>query len=377
MTSYILRTAIALLVAPLAAAAADEAPFAAAAGLFQADQPGLGLEKAPGNNSLLYRATDDGYKFCHHPSAVVFGDELFVMWSNGRVGEDGPGQRILYSVSSDGRSWSKPMVLAEPPAGKVFVAAGFLLSDQKLVAFLTVTEGKNFDPSTALHACSSSDGRAWSQPRRITEGFYIQAPMRLPNGRLLLGGEQVGSGRENGRMRLLHSDQQDGLGGWQQAAIQLDDARVFGYTEPSPFLRQDGSIVMPLRNYSGKLFASISTDMGRAWTTPVQTNFPDSTSRFATGTLPDGTIYLINNPTKKWDRSILTIALSRDGVSFDNAMLVRDEPTSRRYAGRSKMNGWQYPNAVVWQDHLYIFYSINKEDVGVTRIALDDLQVTP
>jgi hypothetical protein len=46
-----------------------------------------------------------------------------------------------------------------------------------------------------------------------------------------------------------------------------------------------------------------------------------------------------------------------------------------RFKGINKLDGWQYPTAVVWKDHLYVAYSINKEDEGVTRIALCDLRV--
>ena len=70
----------------------------------------------------------------------------------------------------------------------------------------------------------------------------------------------------------------------------------------------------------------------------------------------------------------MTIALSNDGVLFDRAYAVRAEPTSMRFTGTNKMNGWQYPTAVVWKDHLYIAYSVNKEDEGVTRIALGELR---
>ena len=57
----------------------------------------------------------------------------------------------------------------------------------------------------------------------------------------------------------------------------------------------------------------------------------------------------------------------------DRAYLVRSEPTTRRFDGKYKLDGWQYPHACVWKDALFIAYSINKEDLGVTRISLDDL----
>ena len=66
-----------------------------------------------------------------------------------------------------------------------------------------------------------------------------------------------------------------------------------------------------------------------------------------------------------------------DGATFDRAYIIRGEPTRRRYDGQHKLDGWQYPNAVVWKDDLYVAYSINKEDVAITQIALKDLAAGP
>lgn len=58
---------------------------------------------------------------------------------------------------------------------------------------------------------------------------------------------------------------------------------------------------------------------------------------------------------------------------FDRAYAIRAEPTTMRFNGKNKCNGWQYPAVVAWKDHLYIAYSVNKEDEAVTRIALSEL----
>ena len=58
----------------------------------------------------------------------------------------------------------------------------------------------------------------------------------------------------------------------------------------------------------------------------------------------------------------------------DRAWLVRGEPTVHRFSGKGKSNGWQYPNALVWKNELYIAHSVNKEDVGLTRITLENLR---
>lgn len=344
--------------------------------LFDRSQPKtLGLQTIPGEQTLLYRATKDSHRFCHHPNLVRFNGRLYCMWSNGLTNEDDLGQRILYADSENGLDWSTPRELAIDPQGRgACVSTGFLVSGSQLTVFYTVTVGQNFHPETALWAKISSDGRNWGQPQRVTSGFFIEAPRRLPGGRLLLCGENVGDARELKRMRLLYSDRSGGLDGWLEATITPGNLKTFGYTEPGWFQRNEDELVILFRNNSGFLYTSSSFDRGQSWTVPVKSNFPDSRARFSIGKLPDGTVFLINNPLSKLgDRSLLTIALSRDGVVFDRAFIVRGEPTKMRFPGRSKLDGWQYPCTLVHGSHILVAYSINKEDVGLTRIALSDL----
>ncbi len=176
-------------------------------------------------------------------------------------------------------------------------------------------------------------------------------------------------------MRMLVTDKADGLSGWQEAKINFTDLKVIGYAEPNMFQREDGTVVSLLRNSSSFLYAATSRDQGRSWSTPMQTNFPDSTARFALGKLPDGTIYLINNPgPKSFVRQLLAISTSRDGQEFDRSWIIRNEPTTMRFPGKNKLDGWQYPHAMVWKSYLYVIYSINKEDVAVTRISLNQFK---
>ena len=358
--------------------AADPAtvPLRAAKGLFDTRDPtSLGLDRISGQHTLLYRATETGYKFCHHPQLIVFQDRCYAMWSNGLRDEDAAGQRILFCSTADGQNWSAPKVLTDHNGGRgICVAAGFRVHRQQLIAYYTVTGGQNFHPETALYARVSGDGEKWKPARRITRGFFINPPLQLSNGHLVMGGEHVGEQRTTARMRMLVTEAADGLSGWQEAKITVPDLKVIGYAEPNMFQRQDGAVVMPLRNYSGFFYVATSRDLGRSWSTPMKTNFPDSTARFALGKLPDQTVYLVNNPSpKQFDRHLLAISTSSDGREFKRAWIIRNQPTEMRYPGRSKLNGWQYPHAIVWKDYLYVAYSINKEDVAVTRIPLIEL----
>ncbi len=345
-------------------------------GLFDVSKPRtLGLQQLPIGVSVLYEAARDSYRFCHHPNLVRYGDGMLCMWSNGKVGEDEAGQRILFSTTADGREWTAARVLASDPRGRgACVAAGWLVSGRRVVALYTVTGGTNFDEATALWARTSLDARTWSSPQRLVAGFFISPPISVPGGGLLLAGEHVGTARKSGRMAFYTTGKRGGLSGWALAKIQPGDLSVFGYTEPAPYVLASGRVVSPFRNYSGTLYASHSDDGGKTWCRPVKTNFPDSLARHATGRLPDGQYFLINNASaKRLDRSILTIALSKDGRVFDRAWIVRNEPTTRRFEGKHKLDGWQYPHAVVYRESLHVAYSINKEDVEVVRIPLAKL----
>ncbi len=345
--------------------------------LFDRESPTLGLKLLNSQHRLLFHATQDSYQYCHHPNLVVFRDKLYCMWSNGIIEEDLPGQRILYCHTEDGSNWTKPTELTNHKQGKgVCVSAGFRVSGNTLIAFYTATDGHNFGQSTALMARTSTDGQTWSEPRRIISGFFIEGPRQLPGGRLLLSGEHVGSQRETKRMKLLYTDQSDGLGGWQESRIEINDLAVFAYTEPSFFSRPDGALVMSFRNRSGFLYASQSTDQGQTWSTPSQTNFWDCRSRFSAGNLPGGGVFLINNPGPH-HRRYLTISLSDDGETFDRARMIFGKRIRHRYGGRTKSLGWQYPNALVWKGYLHVVYSINKEDLGASRISLADLKGSP
>ena len=362
-------------------------PFGTAEGLFDlSNSKTLGLTTIPGEHVEIHHATEEsGFRFAHHPGLIVFKGRIYCSWSNGRVHEDRPNQRVLYASSADGSTWSAARVLTAPPESVYgsCVAAGFHVHDENLVACFTLTHDyptPNLqNEKNAAWAIVSQDGIDWGEPAKIASGFYIEAPRTLSNGRLFLGGEHTGEiwKSHQARMRLLYTDAANGIDGWKQAAIdpsvvKPNGLKVFGYTEPCPFVRDDGVIVCPFRNQSGFLYASVSLDNGETWSVPQQTNFPDSMARFNTGRLPDGRVYLINNPGPgQMNRSLLTISMSHDGVLFDRAWIIRGEPTTQRFKGKGKRDGWQYPSSLVWKNSLFVACSVNKEDVAITRVDLD------
>ena len=244
------------------------------------------------------------------------------------------------------------------------------------MAYYTVVIGDPGSTSFSLYARSSEDGVTWSEEREVVTGSFLEAPRVLQSGNLLLNGQS-----DLEQPRLLYSQEADGISGWQDGSLpETEDLR---HPEPTWFQRRDGTVVMLFRSKSNNpwLYASTSKDDGRSWTLPTQTNFADATARSFAGNLPDGSAFIVNNPNQSpgsvygsiGRRIPLIISLSQDGITFDRAFVVRGEDTTMRFPGENKLPGWQYPGATVWGNHLYIVYSINKEDMGLTRIRISDL----
>jgi hypothetical protein len=91
----------------------------------------------------------------------------------------------------------------------------------------------------------------------------------------------------------------------------------------------------------------------------------------------DGRYALIYNPNIDDDhRWPLAIVTSDDGVIFDNMLCIHGEVPPRRFAGKYKDFGPQY-NRIVEEGNgntpgpdLWVTYSMNKEDIWVSRIPV-------
>ena len=73
---------------------------------------------------------------------------------------------------------------------------------------------------------------------------------------------------------------------------------------------------------------------------------PDGRTKQCAGNLPDGTAFIVSCPANGKRRWPLVLQLSSDGVTFDQAILLRsgasNELPSRRYEGRYKTIGYNY-----------------------------------
>ncbi len=192
---------------------------------------------------------------------------------------------------------------------------------------------------------------------------FFQQPAHLPQ--LLFGPTEHPDSDDEHRMTEPTPPWRLDHGTWVR--LYRDQGSIHGQT------RAEVEASKSRRNY-----AAFSFDDGRTWTKPTRTSFPDSTARSNAGRLPDGQYFVINNPLAmppgRGGRTMLAISLSRDGLLFDRFMILRFVPPPQRYPGKAKTGtGFQYPHSVVVGEHLWVIYSVNKEDMEVARIPLTEL----
>lgn len=357
------------------------APISVVSGLFQQEnETTLGLAPPPGTRTFtVFRPQAEENHYNHGAVLVAFRGRLWMQWQSSARDEDAEDTRVLYSVSDDsGETWSRPEVLARSRDEALVTNGGWVTDGKRLVAYLNVWPRKMEPKAGFLEWMESADGKTWTDPRRVTmkdgqpfSGVMEQDVRALGNGRLLSAGHfQPGL-----HVAPCMTDDPLGRTGWERG--EMPASEDLGATsraiEPGWFRRRDGSLVMTFRDQKGsfRVMASESTDGGRSWSRPVVTSLPDSRSKQSAGNLPDGTAFIVNNPTGRNRRSPLVMTLSRDGRRFDRAFLLRalgDEVEAMQWEGRYKREGFSYPKTLVTDDFIFVAHAVHKERIELVRV---------
>lgn len=363
------------------------------------------LEKTKTTN-LLYATPETG-TFNLHGFLRYYKGVLFASWDNHARDENTSGQHGVFRYSTDeGKTWSEQKRLFPPLADYVPASVakvpkpfqtsqGFAEIDGKLYAVTCVDRALRekvyrFNEVSrtriGLLACEVRvDGTVgpvfWlsdespkpepgypsipaGNPSLVAKlNAYFKEPSNLPQ--LLFRPRQWPDSDDEHRMTEPTQPWRLDNGTWVR--LYRNQGTVHATT------RAEIEASRPRRHY-----ASFSFDDGKTWSAPTRTNFPDTGARANSGQLPDGQFYVINNPltmsARQGGRQMLAISLSKDGLIFDRMAVIKFGTPGQRYEGKSKgAGGFQYPHSEVVGEHLWVIYSVNKEDVEVTRIPLAEL----
>lgn len=121
---------------------------------------------------------------------------------------------------------------------------------------------------------------------------------------------------------------------------------------------------------------SISTNEGKTWQyNPTRApGFVNANAKIWGQKTSDGKYATVYNPSEfRWP---LAVSVSKDGLNYNNLLLVNGEISSMRYGGAYKSYGPQYVRGIQEMDgkpkdgNMWVTYSMNKEDMWVSKIPV-------
>lgn len=334
------------------------------------------LPKIPVEHTVVSDVTPEGVN--QHNYLAYHDNRYWLMWSDGPGVEDRVGQVVKYSTSPDGLNWEAPKYLTPYPEGSEpesphyntrtdqglrWISRGFWEYEGEFLALASLDEAAGFfGPSLSLHAFKwNKESQSW-EPHGVVMDNAINnfPPKKLPSGEWLMS-----------RRSFDYVERGvDFMVGAEERFNQWEVYPVFGTSthleaeEPYWWILPDNKNLMALfrdNRKSGYLYRSFSTDNGRTWSSPVQTNFPDARSKFHGLRLQDGRYVLVSNSNYK-KRDPLTLAISEDGMVFTKMGYL--------VGGRHI----DYPHVLEHNGYLLIAFAGDaKQKIEVVKVKVSDL----
>lgn len=334
------------------------------------------LPKIPVEHTVVSDVTREGVN--QHNYLAYYDNRYWLMWSDGPGVEDRVGQVVKYSTSTDGLNWEKPKFLTSYPEGSEpgsphyntrtdeglrWISRGFWEYKGDFLALASLDEAAGFfGPSLSLHAFKwNKESQSWEPHGLVMENAINNfPPKKLPSGEWLMS-----------RRSFDYVERGvDFMVGAEEHFNQWEVYPVFGTNthmeaeEPYWWILPDNKNLMALfrdNRKSGYLYRSFSTDNGRTWSSPVQTNFPDARSKFHGLRLQDGRYVLVSNSNYK-KRDPLTLAISEDGMVFTKMGYL--------VGGRHI----DYPHVLEHNGYLLIAFAGDaKQKIEVVKVKVSDL----
>lgn len=330
-----------------------------------------------------------GWTYHHHVDLACWKGKLYVGWNTCEKDEDVWPARELFSTSDDGLRWTEqrelfPQGVSTPlrmyfyiakSTGRLLAIAGLrvdtLDTDEDRKRGLVVREihadhsqGEVF---TLRSANASTEPASFDSSR--DSGFVASCRELLAN-RVFL--EQQDRGRlldEEARMKW-HA-----AANWPGGTVPGDDAKWVCGKAYSFLTRKDGLTV----GISKMGWTTTTRDAGLTWSQPVvPLTLVTGKAKVWAQRTNDGRFALAYNPTPR-QRFPLAVVHGEDGQHFRGMRVLHPDLPNQRYPGMHRSVGPQYVRGISAFSNdgsrsaeaaMWLVYSINKEDIWVSRVAL-------
>jgi predicted neuraminidase len=293
------------------------------------------------------------FRSCHASTIVETPTGLVAAWFGGSD-EGNKDVSIWLARHGDGK-WLPPVEVANGEAGggrqPCWNPVLFQQPKGPLVLFYKV--GPKPSSWWGEMKTSADGGQTWSQAQRLPEGMLgpiKNKPLLLDDGRLLCGSSTEHAGWK------VHMEWTSDLGkNWSKTEPLLP--AEFQTIQPT-ILRQGEKLQILCRSKQGRVLDSWSTDGGKTWSRLERTELLNPNSGIDAVNVADGSAVLVYNPTT-FHRTPLSVAVSRDGVKWTEALQLENTPGE-----------FSYPAAIAASDGLvHITYTFQR--LRIKHVVLD------
>jgi len=319
-----------------------------------AQKPYEGLDPIV-KTEFIYVAEDVPFESCHASTIEEIKDGLIVSWFGGTA-EKNPDVGIWVSRFLD-EKWTKPVEVADGVQHKDlrYPAWNPVLFNTGSEVKLFYKVGPNPRDWWGEVISSLDNGITWSESRRLPEeiwGPIKNKPVLLSNGDLLCP-----SSTETVGWRV-HMEISSDMGSSWERTRALNDGKKQGAIQPTVLIHPNGKLQILSRSEGKMILSSWSSDNGRTWSKFEPIMLPNPNSGIDGVTLEDGRHILIYNHLKKnWGgRNVLNLAVSKDGINWDAAILLENDPDSD--------GEYSYPAVIQTKDRMvHIIYTWNRKTI--------------
>ncbi len=336
------------------------------------------------NRSHPEEAEGTGWTYNHAPMLAYWNDHFICEYLSTPVGEHSSPGITLITKSGDGVNWDKPRI-AFPIYFTSRLAEG---GNLEIIHYhMHQRMGFHVAPNGRLLVMAHYGGNDGDGIGRVVREMYNDFSLgpiyflRINDkwkGEINYPMYHESEDKEfKNACESFLSDKIRRIQWWEEDYLAADAAQYY-----MPFERQKAfcfytisdSLIMGL--FKARMM-TWTKDGGKTWKEPFRSEtLTYGGAKIWGQKLDNGQYALVYNPTNNSNRHPLCVAVSDDGLNFDNLAVVHGEVPVKRFWGIEKRPGPQYVRGIIEGngnppgDDLWVVYSVSKEDIWISRIPV-------